>query len=153
MKRFFELMSIEVVPLRYHLDVWGLKKLFSVGIRRVGVPLGHRQARADLNLLSLLGDLLLCMSQGLLRSLNSICYSYWFIPEGTGCRRVHSGGSSHVSTLCMFHFGPISFLPGIFIYTYVHACMYVSIYIYIYIYTCTYITHAWYRCTCIYIYI
>ena len=48
--RFFELMGIGKDPMKYHLDCWGAKKLFSVGIRRWGVRLGARQARVLLNL-------------------------------------------------------------------------------------------------------
>ena len=42
-KKFTSLMSIEQTPQQLHLDCWGLKKLFSMGVRRWGVRIGARK--------------------------------------------------------------------------------------------------------------
>ena len=41
--KFTALMSIEQTPQQLHMDCWGLKKLFSLGLRRWGVRIGGRK--------------------------------------------------------------------------------------------------------------
>ena len=41
--KFQSLMSMPTSMVTRHLDTWGLKKLFSLGIRRWGVELGSRR--------------------------------------------------------------------------------------------------------------
>ena len=41
--KLYELVGRTPDPRRLHLDTWGLKKLFSCGLRRYGVPLGRRK--------------------------------------------------------------------------------------------------------------
>ena len=44
------MMGMVVPAMKIHQDTWGLKKLFSVGLRRWGVPLGRRQETGAGNL-------------------------------------------------------------------------------------------------------
>ena len=48
-KKFCNLMSIEQTALHLHLDVWGMKKLFSNGLRRWGVSIGSRKASPEVS--------------------------------------------------------------------------------------------------------
>ena len=42
-KKFYMMMGVEPDKLRLHLDVWGVKKLFSNAVRRWGVCIGNRK--------------------------------------------------------------------------------------------------------------
>ena len=42
-KKFYVMMGVEPDKLRLHLDVWGVKKLFSNAVRRWGVCIGNRK--------------------------------------------------------------------------------------------------------------
>ena len=42
-KKFYGMMGVEPDKLRLHLDVWGIKKLFSNAVRRWGVSIGNRR--------------------------------------------------------------------------------------------------------------
>ena len=41
--KFMDLMSMVQDQVKGHLDVWGMKKLFSLGLRRWGVAMGARK--------------------------------------------------------------------------------------------------------------